>query len=78
MTLIKGMGLRTDYPPPSHQTNPKLDICIRLGTYNEVNQGNRVNNSPAPPRKHQKNAELDIAIELTTHNDIIQGNGVKN
>ena len=42
MTLIKGMGLGIDYPPPEHPSIPKLDISIILRTHNDINQGNWV------------------------------------
>ena len=45
MTLIKGMGLGIDKPPPAkNQQNSKLHISIGLRTHNGINQGNGVKN----------------------------------
>ena len=44
MTLIKGMGLRIDYPPPKREQSSNLDLSIGLRTHNDINQGKGVRN----------------------------------
>ena len=44
MTLIKGMGLGIDYPPPKTSKKSKLEISIGLRPHNDINQGNWVRN----------------------------------
>ena len=50
MTLIKGIGLGIDQPPPKHQKKSNLDISIGLRTHNDINQGNGVKNGLTPEK----------------------------